>query len=479
MYLQELLEVVIGLVFVWLGLALACMGVQEWIASLFKFRARDLEKAIRGMLDEPPPRGHVLRRFWEWAKRTFGGLGARFWRWLSGAEIVDTTLTRQLYDHPLIRALAKPGKKPSYIPDRTFAMALFDVVMTAGTEASMIQDALEALPEMADKTAQKGLEALLRKAQDAVSSEEKLAELREELEEFKVKHPQLKPMLNKLLQVPLPKFEADDKALKQITESAVRLALSNPKLAQALTSLTAGVKEYADKKVETPLALARTNTETWFNDTMARLTGWYKRRSQVIGIILGLVFAVVLNVDSLVIATTLWREPTVRQALVAKAEEFKLPEVTEGAPPEDQAEVTETSTTTPILTSTSTLTPTVTTPAEAIEAFNANFEGLHLPMGWVTTTLTSKQECTWKPWTPADEYALGVPIGEECWMPLGAPEGGIPRDWNYGLPKILGLLISGLAASLGAPFWFDVLKKLVNMRSAGKNPAEEEPKKKA
>jgi len=73
---------------------------------------------------------------------------------------------------------------------------------------------------------------------------------------------------------------------------------------------------------------------------------------------------------------------------------------------------------------------------------------------------------------------LGVPIGEKCWVPVDAPKGGIPRDWSYGLSKILGLLISGCAACLGAPFWFDVLKKLTNVRSAGKNPAEEDLKKK-
>jgi hypothetical protein len=91
----------------------------------------------------------------------------------------------------------------------------------------------------------------------------------------------------------------------------------------------------------------------------------------------------------------------------------------------------------------------------------------------------NKQQCTWNPWASADdvEYVLGVPIGEECRVPVDAPE-GIPRDWGYGLPKILGLLISGCAACLGAPFWFDVLKKLTNVRSAGKNPTEEKEKKK-
>jgi hypothetical protein len=31
--------------------------------------------------------------------------------------------------------------------------------------------------------------------------------------------------------------------------------------------------------------------------------------------------------------------------------------------------------------------------------------------------------------------------------------------------KVLGLLLTGLAVSLGAPFWFDVLNKIVVVRS--------------
>jgi hypothetical protein len=38
--------------------------------------------------------------------------------------------------------------------------------------------------------------------------------------------------------------------------------------------------------------------------------------------------------------------------------------------------------------------------------------------------------------------------------------------------KIFGILITGIAAAQGAPFWFDVLKKLINIRMTGANPIE-------
>jgi hypothetical protein len=42
---------------------------------------------------------------------------------------------------------------------------------------------------------------------------------------------------------------------------------------------------------------------------------------------------------------------------------------------------------------------------------------------------------------------------------------------NVGLlSKLAGWIITAAAVSQGAPFWFDLLQKLVNMRLAGKKP---------
>jgi len=42
-------------------------------------------------------------------------------------------------------------------------------------------------------------------------------------------------------------------------------------------------------------------------------------------------------------------------------------------------------------------------------------------------------------------------------------------DW---LERILGWAITAVAISLGAPFWFDLLNKIMNIRNAGKSPDE-------
>ncbi len=57
--------------------------------------------------------------------------------------------------------------------------------------------------------------------------------------------------------------------------------------------------------------------------------------------------------------------------------------------------------------------------------------------------------------------------------------GKLPQDVGGWLQKIIGLAITTLAVSLGAPFWFDVLKNLANMRNTGPAPQPAEPSKKA
>jgi hypothetical protein len=55
------------------------------------------------------------------------------------------------------------------------------------------------------------------------------------------------------------------------------------------------------------------------------------------------------------------------------------------------------------------------------------------------------------------------------------------RSWPDGtelVSKIIGLLISIFAVSLGAPFWFDVLQRFMQVRQAGVTPQEKEDKKK-
>jgi hypothetical protein len=60
----------------------------------------------------------------------------------------------------------------------------------------------------------------------------------------------------------------------------------------------------------------------------------------------------------------------------------------------------------------------------------------------------------------------GLPLG---WTASRVPER--PLDWAI---KVLGIILTGLAVSLGGPFWFDVLNRFMVVRSTVK-PSEKSP----
>jgi hypothetical protein len=478
----EVLEVAIGLVFVWLLMSVAVMQTQEWIVGWLALRADGLEEAIWGLLANPKPALNIYRRTEEQARKLANRWFKANWQIRQAPPLV-----KELYRHPLIKGLARAKSKPSYIPADKFALALFDVVITAGKPESAIQEAIQqfeqdlnTLQELKPEHVKELKETLGRllntgddafqdaydlfrleqpllaavlahlgvdETTDAANAKGALNKLREQLEledlspvveavrtakaalkeveglsavqstlnGLKQSNPEiiaftdaLEPILDKWLETKPP--ENEDEMLAQIMNGAVALAWSNPGLQRALGNLVGNAKIYAADS-EKAIALARTNVETWFNDTMDRASGWYKRNRQIGAFVIALVFAALINVDSINIATHLWREPTLRQAVAAQAEQYKLPVVGDSGQATSQGpqDVEDLETT--------------------FGELQQSLQKLNLPIGW-------KQR---------------------------------PQGWGI-LSTLGGLIITAGAATLGAPFWFDILQKLIGIRSAGKVP---------
>ena len=177
---------------------------------------------------------------------------------------------------------------------------------------------------------------------------------------------------------------------------------------------------------------------------MDRVSGVFKRYSQWLALIIGFAIALILNVDSVDLTLYLWREPTVRQALAENAANFELTQEDLEANPE-----------------------------EALQNFRNQFVGLSLPIGWgftrVETSSFYDSNCQL---FPREGQSFGLPVigSNLCITPPNAN-----NQANLGL-KILGILLTALAARQGAPFWFDILKRVVNLRGTGANPSEKEGK---
>ena len=167
-------------------------------------------------------------------------------------------------------------------------------------------------------------------------------------------------------------------------------------------------------------AAARVRLEKWFDDGMDRVTGWYKRDAQRKALILACAITVILNADTLHIARTLWTSPTVSAVVVEQAKARAERARPEDPNPRDR---------------------TASAPANApIQA-------------------------------PTDQELalLGQVAG---WTGDQLPRGGNIFGWLWSVLRshLLGWILTAIAVSLGAPFWFDTLNRFVNIRSTGRAP---------
>jgi hypothetical protein len=63
----------------------------------------------------------------------------------------------------------------------------------------------------------------------------------------------------------------------------------------------------------------RTAVERWYDDHMDRVSGWYKRHVAIITLVVGAILVVLLNINALTIGRTLYADNTVRTAVSAVA----------------------------------------------------------------------------------------------------------------------------------------------------------------
>jgi hypothetical protein len=197
------------------------------------------------------------------------------------------------------------------------------------------------------------------------------------------------------------------------------------------------------------LARAQHNIEVWFDSAMERLSGWYKRRTQ--WIILAIAFAAValVNADSFAIANELWHDDAARQAAVAEAQKV----VQNAQPAASTGAAGAAAGTAP----TGATAGTGGSGAGCVQQNQAglscvfnDIQALRVPIGYSTTDPVSHVPVPW--------------FGSRWWtLNFGA-------DWDI-VAKLLGWAVTATAISLGAPFWFDLLTKLVNLRNTGEPPA--------
>ncbi|HVW78187.1 MAG TPA: hypothetical protein VHB45_11295 [Alloacidobacterium sp.] len=164
--------------------------------------------------------------------------------------------------------------------------------------------------------------------------------------------------------------------------------------------------------------------EQWYDGTMDRVNGLYKRRTQMWLVILGMALAIVFNANLFNVTQKLWTSKDARDAVTATAQMYSC---------KDKENCT---------------LPDYATARKDIQ----DKLGDQLPLGY-----------TWK--EVASYWQNHADLEQRGYV-------GVLGHWGYNLA---GWLLTAIAVSLGAPFWFDLLNKLVNLRLAGLKPPKAEP----
>jgi len=318
---SAILEVAIGIIFIYILVCFICSAIREGIEAWLKTRAAYLEHGIRELLHDRDAQGIV----------------------------------RDLYNHPLIFGLfsdeynpAASSKRlaifasgcnlPSYIPTRNFALALID------------------LAARGPKT-------------DVVTSDPN---------------------------GPVLSLETVRMNIANLKNQAVQRVLLS-----ALDTAQGDMNKF------------RTSLENWYDSSMDRVSGWYKRSTQWIILGVGLVVAVGMNVNTITIADYLFRNEVARSVIVAQAEKAVS---NPGTSSENYAEA------------------------------KKDLDSMSLPIGW-----------------------------GEGWGSLKRGEAAAGAGyWNNLFAPLVGWLMTTFAATMGAPFWFDMLNKVMVIRSTVK-PYEKSP----
>jgi hypothetical protein len=393
MFGSEILEVAIGLVFVFLIASLVATTVREAIEGVLKTRAIHLERGIRQLLDDPSGTGATQQVFDH--PLLFGLFAGQydpndlttFWvKWRRGGQAGATLSAVSAFFRNLMpRAGGAPPPAgaqgagdapkrlpfftdlPAYIPSRNFALALMHVVAGTGSGGS-------------------GEGVLTLKSVEA----------------------------NTML-------------------------LPEGRLKQAMLVALGEAKGDLDR--------ARTSLEAWFDGTMDRVSGWYKRETQWILFGIGLTTAVALNVDSLNIARNLASNNTLRQSLIARVD-ATYPNIKRDTPP-------------------------------SVSDLNKEVEGLSDVIGYPALKKAFEAD----PQRVKERKALGASADTNATLTTEDAKkayveshmsSGWPLYLSYWFSSMPGWLLSALAISLGAPFWFDLLNKLMIIRSTIK-PYEKSP----
>ncbi|MBS1511136.1 MAG: hypothetical protein JST86_09860 [Bacteroidetes bacterium] len=419
MFNNVVLDVFIGLVFIFLLYSLLATILQEIVARLLNLRSKLLLNAIRIMLEDRDEETDEDRNpLWRTIARFFDSSGKSMTRYFT--PLPQNKFIRVFYKSPSIKYLgeSKWQGKPSYLEPGNFSSTIISLLR--GKE----YDGAE--PQM-----------------DAISR---------------------------------TLFDANQNTVSVSAGKKVFAASIEPETLKHLQQLFLDAHKDADR--------FKSLLENWFNETMDRATGWYKRQTQWILFAIGLLLAISFNIDTIAIYRILAKDKTARENLVQLA--------VNSAPRYDSTvkklqAVHRTDTTHETLKNKAGQDSMVTRIKDTTFVDLSDKE-LTNAYDMVESDINSASSIAAIGWEKQDSCvrcnALNEQLKDSSLKPVQVKAirdsityynrkfqcGGNPYQSKNGWVVFFGWLLTALAVSLGAPFWFDLLNRFIQLRTTGVKP---------
>jgi len=523
MNLSFILDVTLGLIFIYLTLSLLASEIQELIATLFQWRAQHLRRAIEILLAGDLKNSQDLRviqlvnkiyanplvKSLNQEAKGFLPILPRRFTW-GVASMYRTLKTLKKSSSELQEQDAVFGDQrsaPSYIPAQTFANSLIDTLQVPTLVQTLSESRFAKFKEQ--KLAE--IQNILFQMQEQSADDENMANFFNKMyQEFAEMHADFEQILwnfqqdkadlvtsiNRMgesLDRYIDSFQSDmitneisTKALRRLqflkqdafgdAQKAISLgslqpnvnevvqsvdrnspvyqeikeSMQNkddnrfqaiedvidrlpPSMAQSLTILAKNAQTKVDK-AEEGISLLRQEIENSFSSSMDRASGVYKRNAKGVAILLGIIIAAGSNADAFHMVNRLSKDSTIRNTIINNAGEVLRQN-------NQYAQSFQTLRT---------------------ETDNA-LTNIALPLGWSDANL--KQQLQQETSTP---ITAPIPTTANLQEPINSKPKSFPLFKYLGM--FFGWVVSGIAIAMGAPFWFDILNKIVNVRNSGKSP---------
>jgi hypothetical protein len=403
---SAIIEVVIGVIFVYSLLSILVTQINTLIGNILNTRSRRLKEGMVELLSDPVIRAKIM---------SHPLIGMVEDKLLPGERITSEKATEMT-----------SGKETNvaWVETATFVDVLTDVLTSGG--------------------AGQKLYTALNKAVDTLPASTEKSEIRELIRKLQVTGQGLPELRTAIQNLPNETHrQAMLDALNLVEDALDKLQVESTDLIPILIGIRQIQDPYFQRALEAVLSTAHSLEDAqgklgkWFDNSMDHVTTLYKRYMQTLSLVIGLVLALVLNADTLQLGQALWEDPALRQgiatAAAASAENLSAQQET---PAEDVG--------------------------ESIQDARGTLDqllNLRLPLGWEIIPVTEEMVQA-----SAKSPLLSDPYTNSRNLLNLLPGGASPYWLSLLIQKIIGLLITMIAVAQGAPFWFDMLNRLTGKK---------------